>query len=71
MVTLQRMAAAGLTTPDGRPKNAYHAALVLVESDVNLPGLGRALMPVFRLLAARAQRQGIAEQLEERYYRQA
>ena len=70
VVTLQRMAAAGLTTPDGRPKNVHHAALVLVESDVNLSGLGRVLMPVFRLLAARARRNGIAEQLEKHYYRQ-
>ncbi|MEX5270387.1 cupin domain-containing protein [Kocuria sabuli] len=70
VVTLQHMAAAGLTHPDGRPKNLYHAALVLVESDVNLPGAGRALMPVFRLLAGRARRKGIDRMLEEKYYRQ-
>lgn len=70
VVTLQHMTAAGLTTPDGRPKNLYHAALVLVESDVNLPGAGRALMPVFRFVAAVARRKGIDKQLEEQYYHQ-
>ncbi|MEX5271798.1 hypothetical protein [Kocuria sabuli] len=67
-VTLRNMAADGLAHPDGRPKNLYHAALILVESDINLPGPGRALMPVFRLLADRARRKGIDRQPEGKYY---
>ncbi|GAA1747201.1 cupin domain-containing protein [Kocuria aegyptia] len=69
VVTLQNMTAAGLTTPDGRPKNLYHLALVLLESDIHLPGPGRVLMPAFRGLAALARRKGIDRHLEERYYR--
>ncbi|WP_344121401.1 hypothetical protein [Kocuria aegyptia] len=41
-----------------------------MESDINLPGPGRALMPVFRLMALRARRRGIDRMLEEKYYRQ-
>ncbi|MCD1144930.1 cupin domain-containing protein [Kocuria sp. LUK] len=69
LVALQRMASDGLTHADGRPKKFSHAALILVESDINLPGPGRALMPVLRLLARRARRTGVARQLEERYWR--
>lgn len=69
VVALQNMAADGLTHPDGRPKNLYHLALILVESDIHLPGAGRAMTPVFRLLAAAARRKGIDRQLEQRYYR--
>lgn len=71
LVTLQNMATGGLTHPDGRPKKLSHAALILVESDINLPGPGRALMPAFRVLAALARRKGIDRQLEERYYHQS
>lgn len=69
LVTLQNMATDGLTHPDGRPRNLYHGALILVESDIHLPGPGRLLTPVLRALAGRARRQGIDRQLEERYYR--
>jgi hypothetical protein len=65
------MATDGLTHPDGRPKNLYHGALILVESDIHLPGPGRLLDPALRMLAVRARRKGIDRQLEERYYRQA
>lgn len=71
LVTLQNMATDGLTRPDGRPKNLYHGALILVESDIHLPGPGRLLDPVLQVLAGRARRKGIDRQLEERYYRQA
>lgn len=71
LVTLQNMATDGLTHPDGRPKNLYHAALILVESDIHLPGPGRLLDPVLRVLAGRARRKGIDRELEERYYRRA
>ncbi|MEX5295240.1 cupin domain-containing protein [Kocuria sp. CPCC 205268] len=71
LVTLQNMANDGLTHPDGRPRKLSHAALILVESDINLPGPGRALMPAFRVLAALARRRGVARRLEQRYYRRA
>jgi quercetin dioxygenase-like cupin family protein len=68
LVTLQNMATDGLTHPDGRPKNLYHGALILVESDIHLPGPGRLLAPVLQGLAARARRKGIDRWLEERYF---
>lgn len=69
LVTLQNMATDGLTYPDGRPKNLYHGALILVESDIHLPGPGRLLAPVLQGLAARARAKGIDRWLEERYFR--
>ena len=71
LVTLHNMANDGLTHPDGRPRKLSHAALILVESDINLPGPGRALMPVFRVLAALARRRGVDRRLQQRYYRRA
>lgn len=73
LVTLQNMAADGLTHPDGRPRNLHHATLILVESDINLParpGPGRALTPVFRLMVRRAWRRDIDRMLEEKDDRQ-
>jgi quercetin dioxygenase-like cupin family protein len=70
LATLQNMATDGLTHPDGRPKNLYHGALILVESDIHLPGPGRLFDPALQMLAVRARRKGIDRQLEERYYRQ-
>lgn len=70
LVVAAGLVADGKTAPDGRPKNPYHGALILVESDIHLVGPARLMMPVLRLLAVRARRQGIDRQLEERYYRQ-
>lgn len=71
LAVLQNMAGDGLTHPDGRPKNLYHAALIIVDSDIHLVGRARPLMPVLRLLARRAHRKGIDRQLEQRYYPRA
>jgi quercetin dioxygenase-like cupin family protein len=69
LVTLQHMATDGLTHPDGRPKNLYHGALILVESDIHLPGPGRMLAPALKVLASQARRKGIDRMLEQRYFR--
>jgi mannose-6-phosphate isomerase-like protein (cupin superfamily) len=57
----------GQMTADGRPKNLYHAALLLVWSEVNLPGLLRWLDPVFHWFARRAVDKGIDRMLLDRY----
>jgi quercetin dioxygenase-like cupin family protein len=70
LAVLQNLSSDGMTLPDGRPKNLYHGALIIVESDIHLVGRDRLMMPVFRLLARRARRKGIDRQLEERYWHQ-
>ncbi|WP_344119087.1 cupin domain-containing protein [Kocuria aegyptia] len=70
LVVAAGLVADGKTAPDGRPKNPYHGALILVESDIHLVGVGRLLMPMMHLLARAARRKGIDRQLEEHYYRQ-
>ena len=67
LAVLQNMSAAGMTHPDGGPKNISHVALIIVDSDIHLVGRDRVMMPVFHLLARRARRKGIDRQLEERY----
>lgn len=70
LVVVAGMVADGQTHSNGRPKNPYHGALILVDSDIHLAGAGRAMMPVMRLLARRARAKGIDRQLEQRYHRQ-
>lgn len=57
----------GQVTADGIPRNLYHASLLLVWSDVNLPGLLSWLDPVFRWFARRACAKGIDRMLLDRY----
>lgn len=58
------------TMTDGRTKNLWHGALILVGSGLHLVGPARLMMRLLRLLAHRARRKGIDRQLEERYCRQ-
>ncbi len=70
LAVLQNMSSDGMTHPDGRPKNPYHGALIMVGSDIHLAGRDRLMMPVFHLLARRARRKGMDRELEERYWHQ-
>lgn len=69
IVMIHNMAADGLTSPEGQPKNFLHAALLLRQSDINLPGRARMLNPVLKVLAWLAQKAGVERRLEEKYYR--
>jgi hypothetical protein len=59
----------GRTFTDGTPKNLYYLALLLVWSEVRLPGIFTIAEPLFRLLAKRAWLKGVDRELEARYCR--
>jgi mannose-6-phosphate isomerase-like protein (cupin superfamily) len=61
------LAADGLTTQKSIPKSISHLAVTAVLSDTGLPGPGRLLNPLFRLLARRARARGIEDELLGRY----
>ena len=63
------LAGEGLVSAKGVPKNPYHLAMLLEWSDMRLPGLFTLAEPLLRLLAKRARRKGIEEELEARYCR--
>lgn len=63
------LAADGLTNAKGVPKNAFHTALLVRWGDTNMPGLLSLLEPVLRWLATRAERNGTAQSLLDRYCR--
>jgi mannose-6-phosphate isomerase-like protein (cupin superfamily) len=63
------LASDGRTLSDGTPKNPYYTALLLEWSEVRVPGFFTVIEPLMRLLARRARRKGIDEELETRYCR--
>lgn len=63
------LASDGLSNSKGLPKNLYHTALLFEWGEGRMPGLLGVLEPVFRLLAKRARRKGIDQELEARYCR--
>lgn len=56
-----------LTNANAIPKNILHTALLLDIGGMVFPGIMRLLMPVFRLLATFARKQGIEKKLLETY----
>lgn len=66
---LYGLASDGLYNDKGLPKSLTHLAVCGIMSDMRLPGLLALATPVFRFLAARARRQGIEQQLLDRYCR--
>lgn len=68
VIMLPNMAVYGLTIPDLRSINFVHAALVLVESDTNLPGSARVLNPVVKAVAWLGCKAGVDRRLEEKYF---
>ncbi len=63
------LAADGRTNGKGVPKDPAHTALIIRWSDTNMPGLLSVLEPVLRWLAVRAERNGTAQALIDRYCR--
>lgn len=59
----------GKTDRKGTPKNLLALALLMDMSDTYMSGVLALLSPVFRLLAARARRNGLEQQLMETYCR--
>lgn len=65
------LATDGKTNRQGVPKNIYHLAVTLIMGESQLPGLFSLLLPVFRLLAARARKRGIEQALIDSYCKEA
>lgn len=63
------LASDGKTNAKGVPTNLSHLAVVLELGDTQLPGMLRVLLPVLRLVMARARRTGIEQALIARYCR--
>jgi quercetin dioxygenase-like cupin family protein len=63
------LAADGKTTAKGMPKNLYHLAVIFVMADSNVPGIMSLLTPLLRFLAARARKNGIEQELIQKYVR--
>ena len=63
------LASDGKTNAKGVPTNLSHLAVVLELGDTHLPGMLRVLLPVLRLVMARARRLGIEQELIARYCR--
>ncbi|MFD1141154.1 cupin domain-containing protein [Larkinella insperata] len=66
---LSGLAADGLYNDQGVPKSLTHLAICGILSDMRLPGLMRLTIPVIKLLAARARRSGVEQQLIDKYCR--
>jgi mannose-6-phosphate isomerase-like protein (cupin superfamily) len=61
------LATDGKANKQGLPTNIYHLAIVFVLGEGRVPGVMSLLMPVFRLLAARARKRGIEKELIRKY----
>jgi mannose-6-phosphate isomerase-like protein (cupin superfamily) len=64
------LASAGKTNSKGIPKSLTMLAILVVLTDTRPAGTMSILMPVFKWLAARAQRKGITQELLKKYYYQ-
>ncbi len=63
------LAADGLTTRKGVPKNLYHTALIVRWGDTNMPGLLSFIEPLLCWLSRRAESNGTAKALIDKYCR--
>lgn len=57
----------GLMNDKGIPKNIAHLALLIELADTGLPGIFSVIAPLMRLIAARARRRGVEQELIKRY----
>lgn len=62
------LAADGLANKKGIPKSLLHLALIIQLTDTIATGPMRWAMPLFKVLAKRAKRKGIEQQLLDKYY---
>jgi mannose-6-phosphate isomerase-like protein (cupin superfamily) len=62
------LAADGKTNSKGIPKNFMHLALLIVLTDTKPTGFLGILFPIFKLLAARAIKNGTRQALLDKYY---
>ena len=61
------LAADGLTDRKSQPKSLTHTAIILCMADVNAPGLLTLMLPVFKIIARKAKKNGEEQKLIDRY----
>ncbi|RYY59230.1 MAG: cupin domain-containing protein [Chitinophagaceae bacterium] len=66
---LYGLAGDGLTDNKGVPKKLSHMAIIGEMSEMYLPGVFRLMQPLFRVIATRARKKGVEQQLIEKYCR--
>jgi hypothetical protein len=64
---LYGLACDGLTDKNTIPKSIVHTAIVVVMSDINLPGFFSYLFPIAKLIAQRAKASGTEQRLIDKY----
>ncbi len=57
----------GLTDKKGQPKSLTHTAIILCMAEVNAPGLLTLMLPMFKIIAKRAKKNGEEQKLIDRY----
>jgi hypothetical protein len=57
----------GLTNERGQPKSIVHTAILIEPGDTNGPGAFSVIAPVLGMIANRARRKGIEQDLIDRY----
>jgi len=62
------LAADGKTNGKGMPKSLMHLAMLMVLTDTRPAGLFGRIFPLAKWLAARAKRNGVQQELLEKYY---
>jgi len=61
------LAADGLTDKTSKPKSLTHTAIIICMSGVCAPGLLTLMLPIFKIIAKKAKRNGEEQKLIDRY----
>lgn len=66
---LYGLAEDGLTDKESKPKSLKNTAIVICMAEVNAPGLLTLMLPLFKMIARKAKKNGEEQKLIERYCR--
>ncbi|MES2141264.1 MAG: cupin domain-containing protein [Bacteroidota bacterium] len=64
---LYGLASDGLTDKKSQPKSLVHTAIIICMAEINAPGLLTIMLPVFKMIARRAKKNGEEQKLIDRY----
>ncbi|MDO9186376.1 MAG: cupin domain-containing protein [Bacteroidia bacterium] len=64
---LYGLASDGLTDKESKPKSLTHLAIVLCMAELNAPGLLTLMLPIFKIIAKKAKKNGEEQKLIDRY----
>ena len=64
---LYGLASDGLTDKESKPKSLKHMAIICCMAELNAPGLLTLMLPLFKIIAKRAKRNGDEQKLMEKY----